>query len=61
MSIIRNLLYNGASSGALCSGILYNQTLLHNFILQHEPKFIIHCGSPENALDLAHFVKENQP
>ncbi len=61
MSIIRNLLYNGTSFDALQSGILYNKNLLHNFILQHQPKFIIHCGSPENALDLAYFIRENHP
>jgi hypothetical protein len=60
MSIIRNLLYNGASLNAFCEGILYNQTLLHNFILQHAPKFIIHCGSSENAINLACFIKETQ-
>jgi hypothetical protein len=59
MSIIRNLLYNGTSFDALQSGILYNKNLLHNFILQHQPRFIIHCGSPENALDLAYFIREN--
>ncbi len=61
MSIIRNLLYGGSSLDALHSGILYNQNLLHNYILQHQPKFILHCGCPENALHLAYFAKENQP
>jgi hypothetical protein len=61
MSIIRNLLYSGSSLDALHSGILYNQNLLHNFLLQHQPKFILHCGCPENALNLAYFAKENQP
>jgi hypothetical protein len=61
MSIIRHLLYNGASIDAQNSGILHSQTLLHNFILQHQPRYILHCGCPDNALSLAYFAKENHP
>ena len=61
MSIIRHLLYNGSSIDALNSGILYSQTLLHNFILQHQPRYILHCGCSDNALSLAYFAKEHYP
>jgi|GEM_PF-6900903 len=60
MSIIRNLLYNGTEASSHYSGILYNQNLLHNFIIQHTPQFILHCGSSENAISLSHFIKEHE-
>jgi hypothetical protein len=58
MSIIRDLLYNGAVNHAFVHSTLYNQTLLHRFILQHQPKYILHCGCPNNAVSLAYFIRE---
>lgn len=61
MSMIRNLLYNRTINSDCIASTLYNQTLLYKFIAQHQPKYIIHCGCPYNALYLANFIKENYP
>ena len=58
MSLIRNILYNGLLTDA-SHEIPYIKKILHNFVLHHKPKYILHCGSPENALQLAFFTKNN--
>lgn len=58
MSVIRNLLYGNASVDTFNSDILYNQNLLINFIKQHQPKYILHCGSSDNAVNLAQSIRD---